>query len=235
MSKAVVIGLTGLHLSAYAPPSFAQLDMVDAPSCFPSDGFAQIASMLGDNVVDARVYFKSDVGPDFFYVEMVPGAGGWEATLPQAATPPTSSVDYYIETRDAMGEFQRTPDFNAPVSDSCAGRKLPLGSNPSIVVGTSVAGVTAGVPTGFSPAGIVGFVNSAGVTTSLGAAAAGASGAGAGAAGAAGAAAATAGGAGIAGAGLSTSLIVGGLVAAGVAGVTVIATSGSDPVSPASP
>jgi hypothetical protein len=122
----------------------------------------------GAEIRTAKVYFRSDKYPDFYYVEMKGTAHKFIGLLPMPG-PETERIIYYIEAVDNGFNGARSEEYDPPVDDRCK-RRAPAGwtgENPGIVVGATKAGAPA-IPPGFQAAGIVGFITSAGVSTGVG-------------------------------------------------------------------
>src|SRR6185436_19659718 len=103
----------------------------------------------------ARLYFKSALSPDFYYVEMVPGPAGYTTSLPKPMLP-ASPITYYATVVAKDLTESRTPDVVAIIVE----KKEDCGDKP--VAGIAPAGPTAvfstaGVaiaPAGFAAAGV---------------------------------------------------------------------------------
>jgi hypothetical protein len=166
-----------------------------------------------DQVQAGRLYFKSALGADFFYVEMVSQAGRSVGVMPKPL-PDAGPITYYVEGvgRDyAQSQSAETRAIVVAKAEDCRDKPpAMLGSTDPVRV-FAVSGGTA-LPPGF-----------AGVSSVV------AAGAGTGAA--AGAGAAAAGGSFLTS---TAGIIVMGAAAVGVATVVIVSTSGSDnpPASP---
>ncbi|MGH9335216.1 MAG: hypothetical protein ACRD21_15880, partial [Vicinamibacteria bacterium] len=135
----------------------------DSLECWPTDHYPIVGAALTppEEVRAARVYFRSEEYPDFYYVDARQQPDGrFEAVLPLAA-PGTERVVYYIEAVTLAFESNRTREWTPIVADSdeCR-RRDPLlalfqGEIPEIVVGALRAGAPL-LPPGFQAAGIVG-------------------------------------------------------------------------------
>ena len=161
--------------------------------CLPQNEFAEITAAIdpAPEIRSAKVYFRSERYPEFYYVEMKKAEGRFRAYLPKPARE-TRRVIYYIEAIDGTFSGSRTQEYASEVlgSSECR-RRIPAvawftGDSPAILVGATHAGAAA-LPPGFQAAGISGFISSAGVASAAG----GGIGAGTAVAAAAGAAAAT--------------------------------------------
>jgi hypothetical protein len=154
-----------------------------ALDCLPQDQFPQLEAVVrpGAEVQTAKVYFRSDKYPDFYYVEMklpgvVPGTVAQAAVdaflgiLPKPSAE-TENVIYYVEAVDLSFESARTVEHApsvVPTEDECRRRDPDgayyRGDNPGIVVGATRPGAPP-IPPGFQAAGITGFIDAAGVAS----------------------------------------------------------------------
>ena len=168
------LGLGGLLLSL-GGEAMAQGEPVighQADDCWPEDQFPELAAAIqpGEEILKAKVYFRSDKYPDFYYVEMVikSSTENFLAILPKPG-PETERVIYYLEAIDSTFNGARTEEYDPEVEDPCK-RRAPAahtGADPGIVVGATKAGATA-IPPGFQAVGIAGFITAAGVSTGVG-------------------------------------------------------------------
>jgi hypothetical protein len=162
-SPGVRRGLLALGLALAPAPASAQPVAIehDSLSCWPSDQYPILRANVTPpgQVQTAKIYFRAEEFPDFYFVEAAIGPDGRaEAVLP-LASPETQRVVYYIEAVGFDFETSRTREWAPPVSDSEACRRrdpmlaLFQGDAPQIVVGS----VRAGAPMllGFQTAGIV--------------------------------------------------------------------------------
>jgi hypothetical protein len=143
-----------------------------ADECWPEDQFPELAAGIqpGEEILTAKVYFRSDKYPDFYYVQMTikPSAENFLAILPKPG-PETDRVIYYLEAIDTTFNGVRTEEYDPEVEDPCK-RRAPAaytGADPGIIVGATKAGAAA-IPPGFQAVGIVGFITAAGVSTGVG-------------------------------------------------------------------
>jgi len=168
------LGLGSLLLSLGAEAT-AQGEPVighQADDCWPEDQFPELAAEIqpGEEILTAKVYFRSDKYPDFYYVEMAiePSAENFLAVLPKPG-PETERVIYYLEAIDSTFNGGRTEEYDPEVEDPCK-RRAPAaytGADPGIIVGATKAGAVA-LPPGFQAVGIAGFITAAGVSTGVG-------------------------------------------------------------------
>jgi hypothetical protein len=152
--------------TAGAEPSIAHVGL----ECIEPGTFAAVLSGIDPEreIQTAKVYFRSSLYPDFYYVEMTFEGDRFVGVLPQAS-PETPQVIYYVEAVDSIFESARSPEFD-PVVEDCDDDPAAAylsGREPSIVVGATRAGASA-IPPGFSAAGIVGTITAAGLSSGIG-------------------------------------------------------------------
>ncbi len=138
--------------------------------CIEPGRFAVVLSGIDpeNDVQIAKVYFRSSLYPDFYYVEMTREGDRFMGILPQVS-PVTPEVVYYLEAVDMVFESARSPEFLAAVEDcedDPAGAYF-TGSDPGIVVGATTA-MSSALPPGFSAIGILGTITAAGVSSGVG-------------------------------------------------------------------
>ncbi len=183
ISRALIfIALLAGASRATAQPSIRH----DEVRCVPSDEFTQfVAEILPpDGLRSVRLYFRSELFPEYYFVDMSEAEARFSAVLP-LPTDQTRRVVYYIEVVDQSFQMSRSEEFVVGVEeancDPGPGALLYAGS-PGIVVGAVSGG--AGIPAGFQATGIVGFVSAGagggglGVGLAIGAAAGAAAGVG---------------------------------------------------------
>jgi hypothetical protein len=155
--RALAIVLSALALLPFTcPPVVAAVpEVVHSPvGCLPAGQFPELFASFPDTsqIASVRVYFKSALGADFYYVEMVPGPGGYVGRLPKP-TPDAGNVMYYIEAIGKDMSVSRTAEIAAAVPAEATG--CPSGSEiaqagPSSAVSVfSTTGATV-APAGFS-------------------------------------------------------------------------------------
>ncbi len=172
-------------------------------SCIPQSDFAVVVAQVtpSENIKSVKVYFRSLLYSDFYYVEMKPLENSFVGVLPQPSEE-THAIGYYIEVVDDAFDSTRTAELTAPVREPCSERKKVAaylgGKNPGIVVGATTNAASA-LPPGFKAIGIVGTITAAGAAASVGG-----------------------------GLGAGT-VVVAAAAAAGAGGAVVLATGGSDP------
>lgn len=163
-----------LVLAAWSAVLGAQTEpaiLHDGLECIPANQYPVVIAGIDsfETVRSAKVYFRSDLFLDFYYVEMEPTEAGFQAILPMPS-PETNRVIYYVEAVDVAFNGGRSEEHDPEVTDRCkrdpAGALVP-GSEPSIVIGALAAGASA-IPPGFQAAGIAGFITSAGVASGMG-------------------------------------------------------------------
>lgn len=158
----------------------------------------------GIDVRSAKVYFRSDTYPKFYYIEMKPSGAGLRSVLPRPSAE-TERIVYYIETVDVTFASIVGAEQVLEVRTDCVeeekGEEV-ASVPPEITVGSVEAGSPA-IPPGFEAAGIIGTIASTGVLTGLGG-----------------------------GSSVGTAIAVGGLAAAGTGGVVVAASGGEQEAPP---
>jgi hypothetical protein len=140
-------------------------------SCIPEDDFAVVVAEIKASAPfrSVKLYFRSALYPDFYFVEMKPFEPDFAGVLPQPS-PETQEIVYYIEVVDDAFNGSRTVEFTSPVQDPCSRRQAVAyfnGEGPAIVVGSVSHGASA-LPPGFKALGIVGTISAAGAVTSVG-------------------------------------------------------------------
>ncbi len=155
--------LLSLSLSAAAPNIVHE----PLPCVSPARNPVVDAMIPGGDIRTAKVYFRSDKYPKFYYVEMQPSATGFLSVLPKPS-PETSSVIYYIEAIDVTFNNATGTEYTALVSQDCPqpGEVTEMAAEPEIVVGATESGLAA-LPPGFETAGIVGTITAAGIGTAV--------------------------------------------------------------------
>jgi hypothetical protein len=120
------------------------------PSCVLPDAHPVVGVQVTGEAKAVRVFFHSDAGKDFFYVEGTKTAEGWVAKLPRPMSPPTQTIHAYVE---AIGkdesEAPRTRDYEISVQQACAAK--PIAAPPG---GVTIVGPGGALPIGFSPSGV---------------------------------------------------------------------------------
>jgi len=198
-------GFILFSLALSGAPASAQAPVIDHQqvACVVAEKFALFSARFdpAESVARARLHFRAEGGPVWYYVEMKPQAGAFQGTLPKPRKT-TKKIQYYIEVVDKAFAESRTPEYAPDVVDgaaACGMKKALAGvANAASVIVNGPAGAPL-IPAGFASSGIV----------------------------AAGAAAGAAVGA---AAGISTAAIVAGVVGGGaaVAGGVAIAAGGRD-------
>jgi hypothetical protein len=118
-----------------------------------------------DDLVTVKAYFRAEIYPAFFYVEMTPTAGRFRAVLPRPMQD-IQSVVYYLEAVDSAFNSLRTEEFRPRVAiepEECADDGPPpayLEGPASITVGQTTAG--SNFPPGFLTDGIIATITTAG-------------------------------------------------------------------------
>ena len=119
----------------------------------------------GKEIRTAKVYFRADHYPKFYWVEMVIHEGNFVSILPKPS-PRTARIIYYIEAVDVTFNNAVDVEHDPEVREKCEDRPAYLpGEEPGIIVGATEAGASA-LPPGFETVGIIGTVATTGVVTS---------------------------------------------------------------------
>ena len=192
-------GVAVIGLLAWAAEAQGQTERAilhEALQCIQQDRFPVVDAAIepGAELRTAKVYFRSEQFPDFYYVEMGVVGNRFVGVLPKPA-PETKRVFYYIEAVDFAFNGSRNEEHDSEVREGCKrrdGAAYVPGDDPGIMVGATKPGASA-VPPGFQAAGIAGFITAAGVTSGVGG-----------------------------GVGVGTAIVVGAAAAGGVAGAVVV-------------
>ena len=154
--------LSGANASAQAPVIDHQ-----QVACVVAEKFALFSARFdpAESVARARVHFRAEGGPVWYYVEMKPRADGYYGTLPKPRKS-TKTIQYYIEVVDKAFAESRTPEYAPDVVDSAAA----CGTKKAVASVATVASVVVGgpagaplIPAGFASSGIVAAGAAAGV------------------------------------------------------------------------
>lgn len=111
------------------------------------------------SVARARLYFKSSLAPDWYYVEMVQQpAGGFRGWMPRPQVA-ASPISYYIQAATTEFGENQTPEISAIVVDDesqCGDRKVaPFGQPPAgLTVFSATTGASVTIPAGFAAGGL---------------------------------------------------------------------------------
>jgi hypothetical protein len=156
----------------FAPALSAEPTIVHAGlECIAPGRFAVVLSGIDPEleIQTAKVFFRSELYADFYWVTMKHQGGRFIGILPQAS-PETPRVIYYLEAVDQTFAGVRSEEFDPVVGDCDEDPALPYlaGGTPEIVVGATTAGAAA-LPPGFAAAGIVGTIAATGIASSVGA------------------------------------------------------------------
>jgi hypothetical protein len=83
--------------------------------CIEPGHFAMVLSGIDpeNDVETAKVYFRSSVYPDFYYVEMTRENDSFAGVLPQVS-PETTEIVYYVEAVDTVFNMARSSEFEVP-------------------------------------------------------------------------------------------------------------------------
>lgn len=133
----------------------------EAIGCLVANEFPYFEAKIepAASVVRARVYFKSVLSDEWYYVEMTQADGVFTGVLPRP-TMAASPITYYIQaTTTDFGE-SRTPEISAEVvekPEDCPDDKkvAPVGPPPAggVTLFSASTGAAAGLPAGFAAGG----------------------------------------------------------------------------------
>ena len=156
----VIISFVAGNVAALAPQGGNIVH--DSQECLPTERFTMFTAGYEppEDVQTFRLYFKSDLSPDFYFVDMELGVYGFASALPRP-TSESRTVSYYIEMVDKTFNSVRTIQFEADVvesADECRRRNPAVaffaGNDPRFLV-RNLTGVPA-FPVGFQLEGILG-------------------------------------------------------------------------------
>lgn len=167
----LVLGASTLATASLSAAGSNLLIEHAAMACVPEEDYAVVAAEVSSpaSLRSVKLYFRSMLYPDFYYVEMRAYEGVYVGVLPQPSEE-TREVAYYIEALDDAFESSRSPELVVPVRDPCSQRRRAaayLGDDGGIVVGATTSGASP-LPPGFRALGIVGTITAAGVASSIG-------------------------------------------------------------------
>jgi hypothetical protein len=140
-------------------PVTATTILHDAIGCMIAGQFPLVNARIepASGVARARVYFKSALSPDWFYVEMGPlDGGGFSGKLPRPKLE-ASPVTYYIQaTTTEFGDAQIAEIQSIVVQDAqeCEERAIaPIGGPGEVTVFSAATGAAI-APAGFAAGGV---------------------------------------------------------------------------------
>ena len=162
VARTVLVGLVIFVAGNVAALAWQGGNIVhDSQECLPTDNFTMFTAGYEppEDVRTFRLYFKSDISPDFYYIDLELGVDGFTSPLPRP-TSESRTVSYYIEMVDRSFNSVRTLQFDANVvqsADECRRRNPAVafftGGDPELVI-RNLSGVPV-FPVGFQPQGIV--------------------------------------------------------------------------------
>jgi hypothetical protein len=117
----------------------------------------------------AKVYFRSDKYPKFYFVEMSLEGSTFRAVLPKPS-PETEHIIYYIEALDRSFNNTMSAEQATAVEQQCDERDpaaIFAGEDPGIIVGAIESGAPV-LPSGFETVGIIGTLSSTGLLSGVG-------------------------------------------------------------------
>jgi hypothetical protein len=159
-ARRVSLGLL-LVASTGAAALPARADSIEhsAIGCVVAERFPRVEARFdpANGVARARVYFRAHATPHWYFVEMETRTGALFAALPKPKETLTQ-IDYYIEVAGSDSALHRTPDYGAQVvsSESECGSAAAGGASTagaSVLVHAAESGAPV-LPAGFSTAGL---------------------------------------------------------------------------------
>ena len=130
-----------------------------AVSCIVAGVFPRLDACFApqEDLSRARVHFRADGTPHWYFVDMA-AAGGCRSVLLPKPLPTTSAIDYYVSALGRTFDETRTSEYTPRVvarEGDCRDDLLVAGSAGSATVLLGAAAGAPAVPAGFSPEGIV--------------------------------------------------------------------------------
>ena len=163
-------------LLATADGSYAAGPAIEhrAVSCIVAGVFPRLDACFApsEDLSRARVHFRADGTPHWYFVDMV-AAGGCRSVLLPKPLPTTSAIDYYVSALGRTFDETRTSEYTPRVvarEGDCRDNLLVAGSAGSATVLLGAAAGAPAVPAGFAPEGIVAAPPSPGSAARRGAA-----------------------------------------------------------------
>ena len=132
----------------------------DPVGCMVAGEFPILDGLIepATSVVRARVYFRSALSEEWYFVEMTQVEGVFRGWLPRPQVA-ASPISYYIQTTTTDFGESRTAEFSAMVvefEDECGDLKPAAYGQPpgELTVFSASTGAAAGVPAGFAAGGL---------------------------------------------------------------------------------
>ena len=132
----------------------------EAVGCLISGEFPIIDAAIepASSVVRARVYFRSVLSEEWYFVEMQQVEAGFRGWLPRPQ-PVASPITYYLQTTTTDFGESRTPEIAAKVvefEDECGEAKLAAFGDPpaALTIYSASTGAAAALPVGFAAGGL---------------------------------------------------------------------------------
>jgi hypothetical protein len=161
-------------LLATADGSYAAGPAIEhrAVSCIVAGVFPRLDACFTptEDLSRARVHFRADGTPHWYFVDMA-AAGGCRSVLLPKPLPTTSAIDYYVSALGRTFDETRTSEYTPRVvarEGDCDDDLLVAGSAGSATVVLGAAAGAPAVPAGFAPEGIVSAPPSPGSAASQG-------------------------------------------------------------------
>jgi hypothetical protein len=130
-----------------------------AVSCIVAGAFPRLDACFvpADDLSRARVHFRADGSPHWYFVDMA-AAGGCRSVLLPKPLASTKAIDYYVSALGRTFDETRTSEYTprvVPREGDCDRDRLVAGSAGAATVLLGAAAGAPAVPAGFSPEGIV--------------------------------------------------------------------------------
>jgi hypothetical protein len=152
----------GLALPAAAAQAQAPVIEHKAVNCIVAERFPRLDACFAppEQVARARVFFRAQGTPHWYFVDMDAQGPCHSAVLPRPKKS-TNGIDYYIDVVDRTFTEGRTPEHHPRVVDSSGEceRKMVIAAGLGSTAAAIVLGVAGGappIPVGFDSAGIAG-------------------------------------------------------------------------------
>lgn len=134
----------------------------EGAGCVVANQFPRIQARIApeESIARARVYFRAEGTPHWYFVEMAPDAGLYSAALPKPK-PSLARFEYYVEATDkAMGESRSAEHRPSVVGSAAECRRglMVAATVAQAVVKVGLLGPAAAplsIPVGFASEGIV--------------------------------------------------------------------------------
>lgn len=154
------VGLLGVQLIPSHVASAVQAPELlhSAVRCVVAEKFPRFEAQIrpSEAVARARVYFRAEATPHWYFVEMKPAAESFSGVLPRPRKT-NPAISYYVEVLTKDFASQRTPEYKATVTSGpglCPDLKAVAASLGSAAITLGVPAGAPAVPAGFASTGI---------------------------------------------------------------------------------